>query len=429
MAYEQSQRLNDGAGAAAASRGSDGRSAEQIKRDIDHTRAEMDRTVDALGERLQPRHLLDDLVAVFRGRSGIDSATLSGAGQTAKDYGWMVVDKLKQHPVPAALIGAGLTWLLFEGDNPSPAYASRNAGVPRDKLTGPGMYSGSYVDARTGQPYTENYGSEFRGGGAAAGFTPEGAGHGTHGAHPGASGAGDSAGRGMLGAAGEKASGVGHSIADTASGAMDSARSAAQSAKETIAGAARSAGEAVSSWTGSARDAASSTGHRMSEGASYAGGQFQHGYESTRQTFLRGLEDYPLAMGAAAFAAGVLAGICLPGTRREDRLMGGAADQVKESVKSTGEHLLERGKHVAAATASAAADEANRQGLNPDELGQKVKDFAGRVTGAVKDAAHEEGLNPDSLGEKVRHVAERAKDTAAETANTEAHEQKREMQF
>lgn len=397
MAHEQSRLSGTGDG--------DSRSAEEIRRDIERTRAEMDRTVDAIGDRLRPRHLLDDVVDLFRSRSGIDSASLSDAGRAAQDYGYKLLDKLKQHPVPAALIGAGLTWLLFEGDHPSPAYSSRNAGVSREKLTAPGMYSGSYVDARTGLPYDESYGQGARQSGESlAGFTL---------------GQGEVSANHLRHQAGQ----VGESIADKASGAAESVKDAARSVKESITDTARNATEKVSEWAGSARDAAGSASHRAGDGASYAADQFQRGYASARQTFLRALDEYPLAMGAAALAAGVLAGLCLPGTRREDQLMGEASDQLKEQVKSTGEELLERGKQVATATASAAADEANRQGLNPGELGRRVKGFAGHVAEAARDAAQEEGLNPDDLGERVHRVAERAKDAASD----EAREQTREM--
>src|SRR5688500_17855577 len=109
-----------------SSYGGENRSAAQIQREIRETRAEMDQTVDALGERLRPRHLLDDLLDYLQGDGG-GAGSAGGMRQSVKDAGWKVVDKLKQHPVPAALIGAGITWLLFEEDDPSPRYASSNA--------------------------------------------------------------------------------------------------------------------------------------------------------------------------------------------------------------------------------------------------------------------------------------------------------------
>ena len=42
---------------------------EAIRSDIDVTRRRMDDTMDALGERLQPRHLLDEVLGYFRGNS------------------------------------------------------------------------------------------------------------------------------------------------------------------------------------------------------------------------------------------------------------------------------------------------------------------------------------------------------------------------
>ena len=44
--------------------------AEALRSDIDLTRRRMDDTIDSLGERLQPRHLLDEVLGWFRGESG-----------------------------------------------------------------------------------------------------------------------------------------------------------------------------------------------------------------------------------------------------------------------------------------------------------------------------------------------------------------------
>ena len=41
---------------------------EDIMAGIEHTRAQMDETLDRLSERLQPRHLLDDLLDYWHSR-------------------------------------------------------------------------------------------------------------------------------------------------------------------------------------------------------------------------------------------------------------------------------------------------------------------------------------------------------------------------
>lgn len=73
------------------------RSSQEIRRDIEHTRAEMDETVDALESRLSPGQLLDQLWSSVKRGGG------SGIGDAVRD-----------HPVPLALMGLGVAWLAAE---------------------------------------------------------------------------------------------------------------------------------------------------------------------------------------------------------------------------------------------------------------------------------------------------------------------------
>ena len=141
---------------------------DDIRRDIDRTRSEMDRTIDELGERLRPRNLFDELVASVRGSlfasSGPACSTASGVSSrqmseqvsdVTSKMGRSLIEAVRENPVPAALMGAGLAWLLFE-DKAERAYRryrieSHARGYTGDRFTDPGTYSGSYVDARTGK--------------------------------------------------------------------------------------------------------------------------------------------------------------------------------------------------------------------------------------------------------------------------------------
>jgi ElaB/YqjD/DUF883 family membrane-anchored ribosome-binding protein len=72
---------------------------EQIERDINETRSRIDRDLDQLQSKLSPGELIDEAVTYVRGTGG-DLA--EGIGRTIRD-----------NPVPAALIGAGLGLLLL----------------------------------------------------------------------------------------------------------------------------------------------------------------------------------------------------------------------------------------------------------------------------------------------------------------------------
>ena len=129
------------------------RSSREIEREIEHTREDMDHTLDELGERLHPKHLLEDVIDIFRSGGSNSSAST----RRAKELGQQLARKVKQNPIPALLCGAGLAWLLLEDDRPA---ERRDMHSQWDDLP---EHSGSFVDARTGEPYDESYGQEWRG--------------------------------------------------------------------------------------------------------------------------------------------------------------------------------------------------------------------------------------------------------------------------
>ena len=80
--------------------GGDRRSSDEIRRDIERQRDELDVTADVLQHRLAPRELAGQLWNDVRDRVG------GSAGDMA--------DLAKRHPVPLGLIGAGIAWWIFE---------------------------------------------------------------------------------------------------------------------------------------------------------------------------------------------------------------------------------------------------------------------------------------------------------------------------
>jgi len=390
--------------------GSSAAGSSEIRDDIRRTRAEMDQTVDRLAERLRPRHLIDDLIEVVRGKVNPGAASGSGgasAMEEAKDYGSALLGSLKSHPMPAALIGAGVAWLLFEqvrGDSGGGGVRTYgSAGRPgrwRDEDLR--EYSGSFVDARTGEPYDASYGAEYRRG------MGQGAGGGQHGGGGEAGGGGP----GMLEKAKDAVSGVGEKIAGAAGSVKDSVAGAAGSVKDSLTGAAGSTRDAISGAASSAADAGRQVGGWT--GSAYGSSRqgMARGYDRGRQGFEQALNEYPLASAAAAMAAGVLTGLLLPGTRAEDRLMGEQAQRLKDQAKDTGQDLLERGKEVASTTADSLAGEAQRQGAAPGTLVEKVKHVVQDAAEAARESARREGL--DQLGEKAKSVAQHGRDVAAE---------------
>lgn len=104
--------------------------------DIERTRAEMSETIDAIKEKLSPQNLVEQAKESVReatigkaeevvgnamdsARGAMESArevvsdAVSEASDTAKGVGSVIVETIKENPVPAALIGIGIGWLYM----------------------------------------------------------------------------------------------------------------------------------------------------------------------------------------------------------------------------------------------------------------------------------------------------------------------------
>jgi hypothetical protein len=78
---------------------------EKILADIDRTREEMHRTLTAIEQRLSPQQLLNQ---------GLEYVRHSGATEFAQNLGGAA----RQNPLPVALTGIGIAWLMALGRQP-----------------------------------------------------------------------------------------------------------------------------------------------------------------------------------------------------------------------------------------------------------------------------------------------------------------------
>ena len=433
-------------------------SSPEIQRDIDRTRGAMDATLDAIGERLNPRSLFDEVVDMGRsllfGKS--DAPRSSGMLETdytdkAKRLGSSAIDAVRDNPVPALLGGAAIAYMLF--DDPVRRQYRR---VYYDRYVG-GLpeYSGSVVDARTGKPYDmDKYGSEYRGsagGGSAANYAADAsrrastaasqfgtgaaktasqagqsvadaagaAGHQVSAAASGAAGAVSDA----AGSAAHAASSVGHSIAD-------SAAAAANWVSET----AHDVGDYVTGGAASATHYAAEQSHWAAEQSRRAGAAVGHstlrGYTFSRDRAERAVEEYPLLVGLGCLAAGLVAGFVAPRTRPEDEWLGAQADQLRASAKHQAEELtdqakglLHQGEQKVAAAAVRVMDKADEKGLMPADLIDKATQTAKEAAQAAKETVHDAAKDAKQKVERTADAAaakvEQKAGTAGQTVKTE----------
>jgi hypothetical protein len=324
-----------------------GPSSREIRREIERTRTQMDRNLDALEQKLTPSQLALEAWGLFRGGSTAGASRL-----------WRIA---KQHPGPAAVIGVGLAWLMTD--------SSKNSGDDRRRDFGPryeGAYGYGYSGRRgyaedTGYGYSDWQGQEDREGRFSSAL---------HGAKDSVSGAAGTAKDAVSGAA----STAKHAVSDAASTAKDAVVGAASTAKDAVTG----AKERVVDATSTARERASELSWQARERARQQARQAQMG-------FWQSMEERPLAIGAAALALGVVAGLMVPSTRKEDELMGETRDRLMERAREVGGEALEKGKQVASVAVDTLKDEAERQDLTPEKLVEKVRNVATEATNKVKE--------------------------------------------
>lgn len=104
------------------------KSSADVEREVEATRGQIDRTVEALKEKMQPQELFDEATRMMGGASNKVLTT--------------VVEQAKENPIPIALIGAGIAWLALSQTKRKPTY---------DPYTGQGYYE-------TYEGYDENGG-------------------------------------------------------------------------------------------------------------------------------------------------------------------------------------------------------------------------------------------------------------------------------
>src|SRR5215216_1560292 len=101
---------------------------EQLRADIEDTRAEMSQTINEIQERLSPEHLMGQVKETVREATigkvervmdKVADATepareaVERAGTAIKETGMSVADSMWKNPIPVALIGLGLGMLVM----------------------------------------------------------------------------------------------------------------------------------------------------------------------------------------------------------------------------------------------------------------------------------------------------------------------------
>jgi ElaB/YqjD/DUF883 family membrane-anchored ribosome-binding protein len=340
------------------------KSSGEIETEVERTRANVSDTLDALRGKMAPSQLMDQMVDRVT-----DYARGSGGAEFARNLGASV----RANPLPVALIGAGIAWLLLSkndsagGVSGGPAAPSAHAPVPRLLPAPGGDSSGGMAASAAGMAGT----ARARVSGAMETVQ-------------------DRAGQ-MAGAAGDAVSRAGSAVGDAASRVAAAGSDLVDSASD-------SAGRAVQGLGAFGQQAVGAVGEGL--------GSARSGAASASRGLGQLTEAQPLLFGALGLALGAALGAVLPRTRAEDQLMGETRDTVADRVgeaaregyenvrSAAGEHL----DHVQEAVATTYSE--TKQRLDQEGI-SSAGDVLGKAAGDVTRAA----------GEALRGVAEEARRT------------------
>lgn len=288
-----------------------------IRADIDDTRESISETLGAIGVRLNPETLKEKM------KDGIREATfgrVEDMARTAKDKvnetRYNVTSAIRDNPLPAAMVAIGLGWIFFNGrrrEYDIPMRSDRPLGDWTESNRGRSFASDS--GARNVDLYDEEYMNDSSDSGTISGM---------------------------------------RDASDTEPGAVDRLRGKARDVRDTVSekahDLAHKAGEVRESAGDKAHelaDRARDTGRRVSSRAKDLADTAARSSRAQAQRVEEGYFSNPLMFGAVAVALGVAAGLAIPGTRREARLMGEKRDQFVDRVKDIAEDKKEKAKHVA----------------------------------------------------------------------------------
>jgi ElaB/YqjD/DUF883 family membrane-anchored ribosome-binding protein len=312
---------------------------EEIEQDIARTRADLSETLDALEHRLSPRHLLEKGVDMLR-----DSMN--------DDFG-RIGERIRANPLPLALIGAGIGWLVLSqtGGTRAVGEAARGVGRRVSDAAGRAGEMARGAAERAGELAGDAASRVKAMAGSEETSYPTGGESGYAYARPKTEGGFD-----------ERMAGYGAGYAGEARRRSDAARhrvgEAAHGARERLGDYAERAGERVSQVRGRAGEL---------------------------------MEEHPLAVGALALFAGLLLGLMLPSTRVESEYLGETRERVMDEARELGRNAVDSAERVAGAAMDAAAETVREDaGGERPETGSRQAAKPKRATDPGS-AKHEEG--------------------------------------
>lgn len=323
-----------------------------IERDLDQTRSRLGGHLTELQGRLSPGQVLDDLVRYFRGKEGAD-------------FGRSLLDSVRANPLPTALTGIGLTWLMASNPRRSATGTSVMAGTGRVRVyRGTPDFNQNSHDAmaarvrtveqdiarqndETEQAYADRLAVAR---GQAVGLTRN---------------------------AQETIESFRQRISDTLTGAKQTVVESAYDLRDR-------ATDAANSFGSTAQGVGSSIGSATQGAAARAGSALTYGGQAG-SSMIMSLIESPVLLGALGLAAGALLGTLLPQSDQEEAALGEIAGKARDTARDLAQDVVDRGSHVTQAVLDAGRDSVKAQGLADGKTAGSILDAA--LTGELASSA------------------------------------------
>jgi len=281
---------------------------EQLEQESEQTRRRLAYDLEELRARISPGQVVDQVVDYVQDGSG------------AEFFG-NLRRQVVSNPLPVALVGAGLAWLMLSNGTKSDGRATDRFDDTFDDVAESARDAGEAIRGgiRSGASSVSETAAEAR---RRAGA--------------------------MADAAASAGSDFVDSAYDSATGAYASMTEGAERTRAAVAEGTERARVAVVEGTERARAAVAGSAKRLGRNA------------DALADFCR---EQPLVLAAVGVALGAAIGAMLPSTETEDRLIGEASDQAKDAIRATASETLDKAVAVGERALDAASDEASKQGL------------------------------------------------------------------
>jgi len=289
------------------------RSSADVEAEVEASRSDLDRNIEALKQKMTPGQLFDEGARMM--------------GGTGQQVAAKFMEQAKANPMPLAVMGLGIAWLMMSNNQKSGGSVGGGA---------------TYAEPRS------------------FGSTGEGYGSGSYGSSSGmADKIGDAAS-----AVGDKAHALGDKAKDLLGGVQDKVAGMGSSAAST----GRSTMNTVSSAAGIAKTKAGELG------------------QQAQRTFLDTLEGEPLLIAGIGLVVGAAIGAALPHTQAEDQLMGEARDKLLDKGKDLAQSGLQQAQSVAQAAYGSVKSELQDGG--DKDLSERIGSAVQSAVQAGRDELH-----------------------------------------